>query len=202
MRYEIFLRYLGGIWNKFITLKRGYETKFVCFNRKIVLIQFNITAPFMVKIIFHTSLPSLSHKRFDHCSSSLPCSLCCDFISLHELMWRSTWWHKYYSKNGCKRDYCTAYLIHSVIIFNPICTGGAHNKRTQINIYPSSLNKLSHLSVLSWLLILFLCRHDCGKIFLKIQSYPGICQIKVSWTEMGKCGLDSIFWLNHFQRHK
>jgi hypothetical protein len=42
--------------------------------QKIVLIQFNITAPFMVQIIFHTSLPSLSHKRFDHCSSSLPCS--------------------------------------------------------------------------------------------------------------------------------
>jgi hypothetical protein len=108
--------YWDGVWNKFITLKGGYETKFVCFNTKIVLIQFNITAYFMIQIIFHTSLPSLSHKRFDHCSSSLPCScsLCCDFIPLHELVWKSTWWHKYYSKN-----YCTAYLIHSVIIVNP-----------------------------------------------------------------------------------
>jgi hypothetical protein len=60
---------------------------------------------------------SLSHKRFDYCSSTLPCScsLCCDFIPLHELVGRSTRWHD--SKNGCKRDYCTAYLIHSVIIF-------------------------------------------------------------------------------------
>jgi hypothetical protein len=121
MGYDIFFRDLGGAWNKFITLKRGYETKFVCFNTKIVLIQFDIMASFMVQTIFHTSLPSLSHKRFDHFSSSLPCScsLCCDFIPLHELVWRSTWWHKYYSKNGCKRDYCTAYLIHNVIIFNP-----------------------------------------------------------------------------------
>jgi hypothetical protein len=77
--------------------------------------------------------------------------------------------------------------------FNPICTGGAHNERTPINIYPSFLNKWYHLPVLSWLLILFLCRHDCENFFLKIQSYPHVCR---------KCGLDSIFWLNHFPGHK
>ena len=88
---------------------------------------------------------------------------------------------------------------------NPICTGGAHNERTPINIYPSFLNKWSHLPVLSWLLIFFLCRHDCENFFLKIQSYPDVCRHlsnKVSGPKMGKCGLDSIFWLNHYSGHK
>jgi hypothetical protein len=129
----------------------------------------------MVQIIFHTPLPSLSHKRFDCCSSSLPCScsLCCDFISLHELVWRSTWWHKYYSKYGCKRDYCTVYLIHSVIISNPICTGGVHNERIQINIYPSFLNKWTHL--LFWK-------------FKVIRTFDDICQTRCrgqKWENVG-----------------
>jgi hypothetical protein len=34
-------------------------------------------------------------------------------------------------------------------LVNPICTGGAHNERTPINIYLSFLNKLSHLPVIS-----------------------------------------------------
>ena len=33
--------------------------------------------------------------------------------------------------------------------FNLICTGGAHDERTPINIYPSFLNKRFHLPVLS-----------------------------------------------------
>ena len=51
---------------------------------------------------------------------------------------------------------------------NPICTGGAHSERTPINIYSSFLNKWSHLPVFSWILIFFLCRHDCKNFFLKI----------------------------------
>ena len=31
-RYEIFVGNQPGVWNIFITLKRGYETKFICSN--------------------------------------------------------------------------------------------------------------------------------------------------------------------------
>ena len=147
-------------------------------------------ASFMVQTIFHTSLPSLSHKRFDHFSSSLPCScsLCCDFIPLHELVWRSTWWHKYYSKNGCKIDYCTAYLIHSVIIFNP------KGPNKYLSIIPE---QIIHLHARAFMTFnIFLCRHDYGKFFQKIQSYSDVwwhLSNKVSGPRMGKCGLDSIF---------
>ena len=91
MGYKFFFRYQGGAWNKFITLKRGMKIKCVCFNTKIVLIQFIITAPFMVQKNLHTSLASLSHKRFDHCSSSLPCRLAVALCVVILFLFMSSW---------------------------------------------------------------------------------------------------------------
>jgi hypothetical protein len=77
----------------------------------------------------------------------------------------------YLNFNFGKALYFEWHGISPINNVNRICTGGAHNERTPINIYPLS-----------------------GRLPTFVKQGVGV--------KMGKCGLDSSFWLNHFPGQK